>query len=47
MGWLTSRHQWAIRVLVEAGVPMMVDGAVMTRGRWLPDLPYIPSGIFG
>jgi len=47
VGWLTSGHQWAIRVMVEAGVPMMVDGAVMTRGRWLPELPYIPSGIFG
>jgi GNAT superfamily N-acetyltransferase len=47
VGWLTSAHQWAIEVLVAAGVPIMVEGALMTRGRWLPDLPYIPSGIFG
>jgi GNAT superfamily N-acetyltransferase len=45
--WITARQQWAVRVLVEAGVSLSVHEAVMTRGPWEPELPYVASGIFG
>ncbi len=47
VGWMTSRHQWALRPLAMAGVPIHVHESVMTRGSWAPSLPYLPSGIFG
>jgi ribosomal protein S18 acetylase RimI-like enzyme len=47
VSWITGRQQWAFRVLAEAGVSLSVHEAVMTRGPWEPDLPYLPSGIFG
>jgi GNAT superfamily N-acetyltransferase len=47
VSWITARQQWAIRVLVSAGVPLFVHEAVMTRGPWEPELPYLASGIFG
>jgi GNAT superfamily N-acetyltransferase len=45
--WLTARQQWAIGVLVAAGVELRPYGAVMVRN--LPGLPatYIPSGGYG
>jgi hypothetical protein len=47
VSWLTSSHQWAIGVLVAAGVDLHPLGAVMVRG--MPGLPtaYIPSGAYG
>jgi hypothetical protein len=47
VSWVTPRQQWAITVGVEAGVALHVHGAVMTRGEWEPDRPYLPHGIFG
>lgn len=47
VSWVTARQQWAIRVLVAAGVPLFVHEAVMTLGRWEPDRPYLANGIFG
>lgn len=45
--WITARQQWAVRVLVDAGVSLSVHEAVMTRGPWEPESPYVASGIFG
>lgn len=47
VSWITARQQWAVRVLVAAGVSLSVHEAVMTRGPWEPELPYLASGIFG
>lgn len=47
VSWITARQQWAVPVLVSAGVPLFVHEAVMTRGAWEPRLPYLPNGIFG
>jgi hypothetical protein len=47
VSWMTSRHQWAIRTLAMAGVPIHVHESIMTRGPWEPALPHLPSGIFG
>jgi GNAT superfamily N-acetyltransferase len=47
VSWITARQQWAVRVLVAAGVSLSVHEAVMTRGPWEPGLPYLASGIFG
>ncbi len=47
VSWITARQQWAVRTLVAAGVPLFVHEAVMTRGPWEPELPYLASGIFG
>jgi ribosomal protein S18 acetylase RimI-like enzyme len=47
VNWLTSAQQWAISVLVEAGVELIPHGPVMVRGRPGPPHPYIPSGGYG
>ncbi|HEX3333746.1 MAG TPA: GNAT family N-acetyltransferase [Acidimicrobiales bacterium] len=47
VNWLTSAQQWAIRVVVEAGIELLPFGPVMVRGRDGPPSPYIPSGGFG
>jgi GNAT superfamily N-acetyltransferase len=47
VNWLTSAQQWAIRVLVEAGVELLPFGPVMVRGMDRPPSPYIPSGGYG
>ena len=47
VSWITARQQWAVRVLVDAGVSLFVHEAVMTRGPWEPEHPYLASGIFG
>jgi hypothetical protein len=47
VSWLTSSQQWAIRVLVAAGVDLHPLGAVMVRGMPGPPMPYIPSGAYG
>ncbi len=47
VSWITPRQQWAVAVLVSASVPLFFHEAVMTRGHWEPELPYLPSGIFG
>jgi len=47
VSWITSRQQWAVRALVKSGVPLFVHEAVMIRGPWEPQQPYLASGIFG
>jgi GNAT superfamily N-acetyltransferase len=47
VSWLTSSQQWAIGVLVAAGVDLHPLGAVMVRGMSDPPTPYIPSGGYG
>jgi ribosomal protein S18 acetylase RimI-like enzyme len=47
INWLTSAQQWAIRVVVEAGIELQPYGPVMVRGMEGPPSPYIPSGGFG
>jgi len=47
INWLTSAQQWAIRVVVEAGIELQPYGPVMVRGMDGPPTPYIPSGGYG
>jgi GNAT superfamily N-acetyltransferase len=47
INWLTSAQQWAIRVVVEAGIELQPYGPVMVRGMDGPPCPYIPSGGYG
>ena len=43
---MTAAQQWAIRVCLDAGLPLSVDSPVMTRGRLGPLTPYVPSGAY-
>lgn len=45
--WLTSYQQWAIEVVVRAGLTLRPYGPVMARGMDGLPSPYIPSGGFG
>jgi hypothetical protein len=47
VNWITAAQQWAIGVLVEAGVELQPYGPVMVRGMAGPPYPYIPSGGYG
>jgi GNAT superfamily N-acetyltransferase len=47
INWLTAAQQWAIRVVVQAGIELLPYGPVMVRGMDGPPAPYIPSGGFG
>jgi ribosomal protein S18 acetylase RimI-like enzyme len=47
INWLTAAQQWAIRVVVQAGIELRPYGPVMVRGMDGPPSPYIPSGGFG
>ena len=47
INWLTSAQQWAIGVVVEAGIELQPYGPVMVRGMDGPPRPYIPSGGYG
>ncbi len=47
INWLTSAQQWAIRVVVDAGIELQPYGPVMVRGMDGPPCPYIPSGGYG
>jgi GNAT superfamily N-acetyltransferase len=47
INWLTSAQQWAIRVVIEAGIELQPYGPVMVRGMDGPPSPYIPSGGYG
>jgi hypothetical protein len=47
VNWLTTAQQWAIRVLIGAGVELQPYGPVMVRGMAGPPTPYIPSGAYG
>jgi ribosomal protein S18 acetylase RimI-like enzyme len=47
VNWLTSGQQWAIAVLIQAGIELQPYGPVMVRGMPGPPRPYIPSGGYG
>jgi GNAT superfamily N-acetyltransferase len=47
VNWVTAGQQWAIAVLVEAGVELQPYGPLMVRGMAGPPCPYIPSGGYG
>ena len=47
VNWLTVAQQWAIRVVVQAGIELQPYGPVMVRGMDGPPSPYIPSGGYG
>jgi GNAT superfamily N-acetyltransferase len=47
VNWLTAEQQWAIGVLIGAGVELQPYGPVMVRGMPGPPRPYIPSGGYG
>lgn len=47
ISWLTAAQQWAIRVIVDAGIELQPYGPVMVRGMAEPPAPYIPSGGYG
>jgi GNAT superfamily N-acetyltransferase len=47
INWLTAGQQWAIGVLIQAGVELQPYGPVMVRGMPGPPCPYIPSGGYG
>jgi hypothetical protein len=47
INWLTAGQQWAIGVLIEAGIELQPYGPVMVRGMPGPPSPYIPSGGYG
>jgi hypothetical protein len=47
INWLTAGQQWAIGVLIQAGVELQPYGPVMVRGMPGPPSPYIPSGGYG
>jgi ribosomal protein S18 acetylase RimI-like enzyme len=47
INWLTSAQQWAVRVVVDAGIELQPYGPVMVRGMDGPPAPYIPSGGYG
>jgi GNAT superfamily N-acetyltransferase len=45
--WMTAVQDWAVRVCVEAGLELQVDGAVFLGGDVGPFHPYLPSGSYG
>ena len=44
--WITALQQWAIGPVLDAGLPLAVDGAVFVRGDVGPFRPYLPSGAY-
>ena len=47
VSWITAEQQWAFSALARGGVPLQVQGSIMMRGEWQPQLPYLANGIFG
>ena len=47
VGWLSGDQQWAMDVVVVAGLELRPSGAIMVRGLPGPPRPYIPNGAFG
>jgi GNAT superfamily N-acetyltransferase len=46
VGWVTGAQQWAIEVIVSAGMRLTSYGALGVRGDPGPLAPFIPSGPF-
>lgn len=47
VGWLSGDQQWAVEVVVGAGLELRLSGAIMVRGKDRPFSPYIANGAFG
>jgi ribosomal protein S18 acetylase RimI-like enzyme len=45
--WITGGQDWAIDVVLAAGLRISPGGALAVRGLAAPLLPFIPSGAFG
>jgi GNAT superfamily N-acetyltransferase len=46
VAWLTGAQQWAIDVVVAAGLELRAGGAVFLRGDVGPFHPYLPGGAY-
>jgi GNAT superfamily N-acetyltransferase len=46
IGWITARQEWAVPVVLDAGLPLRFGGAVFRRGDTGPFRPYLPSGAY-
>jgi GNAT superfamily N-acetyltransferase len=46
VAWLTAGQQWAIDVVVAAGLELRAGGAVFLRGDVGPFRPYLPGGAY-
>jgi len=44
--WLTAGQQWAVQLLVDAGLQLSAYGALCVRGDPGPLAPFVPSGPF-
>jgi GNAT superfamily N-acetyltransferase len=44
--WITARQHWAMGPVLDARLPLAVDGAVFVRGDVGPFRPYLPSGAY-
>jgi GNAT superfamily N-acetyltransferase len=44
--WITSRQQWALAPVLDAGLALRPGGAVFVRGDVGPFAPYLPSGAY-
>jgi len=47
VGWLSAGQQWAMDIVVAAGLGLRPSGAIMVRGLDGPPRPYIANGAFG
>lgn len=44
--WITSLQDWAIAPVLDAGLSLVIDGALFVRGDVGPFRPYLPSGAY-
>jgi GNAT superfamily N-acetyltransferase len=44
--WITTAQQWAVPVVLDAGLALKPGGAVFVRGDVGPFTPYLPSGAY-
>jgi GNAT superfamily N-acetyltransferase len=44
--WITARQSWAMGPVLDARLPLAVDGAVFVRGDVGPFSPYLPNGAY-
>ena len=42
--WITARQDWAVRVVLDAGLDLHPDGPICVKGDPGPLRPYLPSG---
>jgi ribosomal protein S18 acetylase RimI-like enzyme len=45
--WITGGQDWAVDVVLAAGLRISIGGALAVRGLTAPLRPFIPSGAFG